>query len=79
MAQFTALDGDRRYKQIDWGPATLPPCQAPYIEAGVECDRAGEFDSPTIQGPWADLCAEHALRYAPPNQSLGFHRIKQEK
>ena len=76
-AKFTTLDDERHYKQIDWGPASLPPCQAPLIEHGVECDKEGEYDSPTKAGPWADLCHQHVLQFAPPRQSLGFHRKKQ--
>jgi hypothetical protein len=74
--RFTVLDGDRRFKRIDWGPATLPPCQAHLIDSHVVCDEPGEFDSPTIQGPWADLCYKHAERFAPKGSTSGYHRIQ---
>lgn len=79
MKHFTVLEGERRLKQIDWGPAPLPPCQAHLIEAGVECTKPGEFDSPTTSGPWADLCRDHVQQYAPANQSLGYHRMRQDR
>jgi hypothetical protein len=74
---YTELPGDRRFKQIAWGSGPLPPCQAPYIDWDVsECDKPGEYDSPTVDGPWADLCDNHAEQFCPKNTSIGFHRIK---
>ena len=75
--RFTVLEGERRYKQIDWG-STLPPCQAHLMPDGgrLECPDPGEYDSPTVHGPWADLCEEHAVLHAPAGTSAGFHRIK---
>lgn len=76
-AKYTVLEGDRRYKQIEWGSAALPPCQVDLaMTLMFPCDKAGEYDSPTTQGPWADLCAEHAVLCAPLNQQLGYHRIQ---
>lgn len=80
MAGFTVLEGDRRYKQINWvGP--LPPCQHGLLPSYMDpspCTKPGEFDSPTIYGPWADLCAEHAVTHSKPGSGLGYHRIPKE-
>jgi len=79
-SRYTELEGERRFKQIEWGSGALPPCQAPMIPQGgvLQCDRPGEFDSPTTEGPWADLCDKHAERFCPKNTSIGFHRIRHE-
>lgn len=74
MAKFTNVD-DRRYKQIEWGPAALPPCDAPFID-DVECDKPGEFDCPTPHGPWASLCEHHEKAFATKGHQIGFHRIQ---
>lgn len=73
--KFTVLDGERRYKRISWGPAPLPPCQAHLIDGSIDCSKEGEYDSPTTAGPWADLCATHAIEFAPAGTSLGYHRV----
>jgi len=75
-AKYTVLDGDRRYKQVQWGRAKMPICQAPMIDSHIlHCDKYGEYDSPTTQGPWADLCYEHVLKFAPLGCTIGSHRI----
>lgn len=71
--RYTQLD-NRFYKQIHWG-AELPPCQAAFLGA-PECDQPGEYDTPTTQGPWADLCSKHTRQFAPPNTKIGYHRIR---
>lgn len=74
MIEFTELPGERRFKKIDWlGP--LPPCQYHLIDGGPPCSSAGEFDTPTKAGPWADLCAHHAELDAPAGTRMGYHRF----
>ena len=74
--KFTILDGDRRFKQTDWGTAPLPNCQADFLDTRITCNEPAEFDSPTQNGPWADLCRKHAEQFCPKGSSLGFHRVK---
>lgn len=73
---YTTLDGDRRFKQIDWGSTPLPGCQAHLVTGNIPCTGPGEFDSPTTDGPWADLCRIHAAIFCPGGSSLGFHRVR---
>lgn len=75
-AKYTILEGDRRYKQIDWG-GPMPECQAHLMPGGgrLECPNPGDLDSPTTAGPWADLCSDHAILHAPRGTQAGFHRI----
>lgn len=77
--QYTVLDGDRRFKQTDWGSAPLPGCQAHLMSTrSLEgpCSLPGEFDSPTKNGPWADLCRTHAAVFCPEHSTIGFHRVR---
>lgn len=75
--KFTILDGDRRFKQTDWGKAPMPNCQADFLDTHITCHEPGEFDCPITNGPWADLCRTHAIRFSTPGSSLGFHRVRQ--
>lgn len=75
MPQTHTVIEDRRYKRIEWGSAPLPPCQAGYMGED-ECTKPGEFDAPTPQGPWADLCEEHEKTLAKKGSELGYHRIR---
>lgn len=76
MADYTELPGNRVYNQIDWGKQPMPPCQAALVNRFVHsCSEPGEFDSPTVAGPWADLCKAHAEQLSRPNSKLGYHRI----
>lgn len=74
--QYTILDGDRRFKQIEWGSAPLPKCQGSHWAPYTYCPNPGEFDSPTNDGPWADLCRHHAEQICPKGSTIGYHRIK---
>ena len=65
--------GTSRYKQIEWS-GTLPECQAKWLLLG-DCDKSGEFDAKTIDGPWADLCQGHVEEVGIKNSSMGYHRI----
>lgn len=77
LPKFTII-GERHYRQIDWG-GPLPPCQGHLIDRNrVECPKPGEFDSPTKDGPWADLCHEHVDLHAPPRTLSGYHRIERK-
>ena len=74
MIEFTELPGERRFKKIDWlGP--LPPCQHHLIAGGPACSSDGEFDTPTKDGPWADLCQAHVELDTYPNIHIGYHRF----
>lgn len=75
---YTLLEGDRRFKQIDWGHTALPTCKAEYLKPGLKCEEPGEFDAPTPHGPWADFCRQHAEEFSTKNSSIGFHRIRRE-
>lgn len=74
-ALFTRV-GTSHYKQIDWGSQPLPGCQAHLLRDWKTsiCPNPGEFDCPTPEGPWADLCRVHAELFATHNSQLGFHR-----
>lgn len=75
--KVTLLEGERRFKQVDWGSAELPPCQAPMMGHGVlQCKKPGEFDTPTKAGPWADLCEDHVISLTYEHIMIGFHRIR---
>ena len=74
-SKYTLVEG-RSFKQIDWGAAALPPCQAHLMTPGTPiCSKPGEFDSPTLSTSWADLCRTHVEAYAPAGTTIGYHRI----
>lgn len=74
---YTTLTDNRRFKQIDWGPTQpIPGCQAHLINGNIPCSGPAEFDSPTTDGPWADLCRDHAEAFCPAGSSIGFHRVR---
>lgn len=72
------LIGERRFKQIEWG-MEMPPCQHPDKKHEGKCEKQGEFDAPSIWGPWANFCADHILTDTPAHTSMGYHRIPTEK
>lgn len=57
--------------------AEIPPCQVHLANgSGVPCTQPGEYDVPTIHGPWANLCGSHrAAIQASGAATLGFHLV----
>lgn len=82
MAEYTVRPGNRRYKQIDWGKQVMPPCSHALIfqldEPSDQCDKPGEFDTPTKYGPWTDLCEDHLIEHTFRDIQAGYHRIPSE-
>lgn len=76
--KYTLLDGERRFKQIEWGSAAMPPCQAPMMSGPhpIRCEKEGEFDTPTKDGPWADLCEDHVIQFTHDHIMIGYHRLR---
>lgn len=74
VVSYTVI-GERRFKQIDW-TIEMPPCQHPL---GIICHKPGEFDAPSIFGPWGNFCADHILTDTSSHCSVGYHRIPKEK
>lgn len=72
MAEYTVI-GDRKFKQIPWS-VEMPACQHPMNDGGLVCDEQGEFDAPSIWGPWGNFCANHILTDTSSHCSVGFHR-----
>ena len=69
MAIYTEIEG-REFKQIDWyAKSDIPPCQV------LGCKEPGEFDAPTVAGPWADICRQHIPNMVPRGSRIGFHRV----
>lgn len=60
-------------KDIQW-TGEMPECQGGLIDLfGGSCHEPGEYDVPTVDGPWADLCKDHRAQYATGN--MGTHRV----
>lgn len=69
---YTEVKPGIQLKQVDWGTASLPPCDI------MDCDGVGEFDTPTTHGPWASLCKSHTIELSPNPCGMGYHRIRKE-
>lgn len=58
-------------------------CLVPSVPKCAWCDAPGEFDFPTIFGPWANGCGEHFLAYSTSGGELGVGKgqlwIKKEE
>lgn len=79
MVEYTEIDG-RKFKQIVWSRhEAMPSCKFTYVidaKSSLPCPDPGEFDAPTMAGPWADLCRNHVAKVVPPLSSIGYHRIR---
>lgn len=77
--KFTQVSSSR-YRQINWNQRTLPPCQISEVSPSFgPCPKGGEFDTPLLMGPWADMCPDHVETFQKKNSATGFHRMVQER
>lgn len=63
----------RKIKKINWeGP--LPKCDICTVR-GYRPVRDAPYDTPTIDGPWANVCHTHLLQFSPRNCTLVAKRV----
>jgi len=66
----------RKIKKIDWvGP--MPPCDFCSMQ-GARPVRYGVYDTPTLDGPWANACHSHMIQHSPKNTTLIVKRVRRE-
>lgn len=67
----------RRIKPILW-TSPMPPCDI-CTGKGAKPVRDGIYDSPTVNGPWGNLCHTHMREYSPPNCQIVAMRCPPQK